>query len=1505
MSSAKANQGTVEIIKSGCYLLGRPYNHKGKPCGHFIPLPNYAATVTITDSDSKTAEHKGSEVTTIPVTGLVVSNKDGLLEYPNPEIGLKGTPFLFQDRDSSNRQAKALFFPSHIIPMAHASYQGYWLKKLHSVLKENIDLSYASDVQLQSQSRVNLKEFFSRPDVSAKDQSSIDYAQWYNRQFSGDNSEHLMTFIEVPQLYTIVVVFSSKMYDGATVCLSQFPKTLSFAGSEDDSSSIKKATSIVKEIEYLDHTKTKKTIFAATFWLEGNLPQQLKPSEQYCRFDVDLSTVSKRENKDKIRELKIPHSYNLMEQVLHLPISTIAGRTTLVNGDPISVEEALVNHCPQYFKELTDKITDSAYLKAENVKLSNGHTAPEGVWHHLQTYKSFYGGVANSIEKKGTVGTISQLINASISQFDPDSELVKFIQSATGVSGAASGYLDMYKTFEESNPQNIGKLAKVVNGLAKIVNFNDHLDRLGALYTFPEHLQPFASKIGKVFGSVLDKPVSILELGYNMHNALEKTDASTKAETKFFNTSKLYTTNTSSFSSVLSGIDREQSENKRKAIRNAKSNLDQAISNGEKQNTLTRTKATAGDNEAQLLSLSFKFNSSNIVLGDEGQAIINEIVEFLALVDPTPIHITGHACRLGSSDYNNKIAQLRADTFADLLGQGLNGKVDDDVLSVWKQQMKTISMGENNPIDKGSSEESLAKNRRVEVIFMFNRYVQNPPCRSGMLALEASRKGAVAASVSEDKAWIDAAKSGLDLAVGFGAALMGPATIFAYSCYVAEGMLTPALSGLERALNKNANYLNDLKRFAEFDIAGQNLLLQQDYLLSPSAFMNKAYLKRGLALNGLIRLIHRYYYEKEAVFDFSNHYSREIRPHNNRTKSFDDYDIGGYIRHFLLRDDWSIGNDLFAVHLDEYWLDQKGSAVSYSSFASWIGGTAYVWNRMWQEEHSEKQLAIGQKYQQHLPIHYMSSPNIDYFKSLFATEPLKFDDQSIVKSLIISARPRGSDGEWQLLKEYLDGQHHRCLSPYDQIRVLVVLNKDNGKLAEALKTSESSGAPIILPIAIRAVKYNLFINDKASPTIGYATDLNRSSLCKHELNLVDGDGLFGTIINPTFSLGRNVIAGTRPMAEYENGLLKALFDDNNGLKNNHYNTPAQVYSMRYFYECYIPGSDDTEQPVHLNKDKDRYYFNLRLDPKREYKLRDKRNDSDYSVQDDYHFYTKNFLEADTIEQSKVIYPRVFEATKMEFSVYQDGKRYVSKELFDWDKPTEIELVVRTVSQVAEKLKNHGFEQNSLPIKVLFGSAYEITQAKTLHRIGKIDKKADKWVFVEVGNLDKKLGYLAGKYKKMTSENLQKLSIENKPTDIFAFHVSMSYINAVGAPQEGLKPFGYRRGGIFGSNNPYTDIELKVSSGEGAGLDNVATNNKISFSRLGKYESIPTNWITYNKDDEGLARKALDAHDSSVDARRYEGEIIDRKLTKLMTWVKAENDKARQNDIIDAWMLGKS
>ena len=70
------------------------------------------------------------------------------------------------------------------------------------------------------------------------------------------------------------------------------------------------------------------------------------------------------------------------------------------------------------------------------------------------------------------------------------------------------------------------------------------------------------------------------------------------------------------------------------------------------------------------------------------------------------IQIEGHCDERGTQEYNLALGQRRADEAAKYL-------VD---LGIGKDRIKTISYGEEMPLDKGQSEAAWAKNRRAHFV---------------------------------------------------------------------------------------------------------------------------------------------------------------------------------------------------------------------------------------------------------------------------------------------------------------------------------------------------------------------------------------------------------------------------------------------------------------------------------------------------------------------------------------------------------------------------------------------------------------------------------------------------------------------------------------------------------------------------------------------------------------------------------------------------------------------
>jgi peptidoglycan-associated lipoprotein len=70
------------------------------------------------------------------------------------------------------------------------------------------------------------------------------------------------------------------------------------------------------------------------------------------------------------------------------------------------------------------------------------------------------------------------------------------------------------------------------------------------------------------------------------------------------------------------------------------------------------------------------------------------------------IQVEGHACEIGTNEYNLALGERRANSAKTYLeGLGITGG-----------RLSTISYGEERPLDPGHTEEARSKNRRAEFV---------------------------------------------------------------------------------------------------------------------------------------------------------------------------------------------------------------------------------------------------------------------------------------------------------------------------------------------------------------------------------------------------------------------------------------------------------------------------------------------------------------------------------------------------------------------------------------------------------------------------------------------------------------------------------------------------------------------------------------------------------------------------------------------------------------------
>ncbi|MBW6485615.1 MAG: OmpA family protein [Syntrophobacterales bacterium] len=108
--------------------------------------------------------------------------------------------------------------------------------------------------------------------------------------------------------------------------------------------------------------------------------------------------------------------------------------------------------------------------------------------------------------------------------------------------------------------------------------------------------------------------------------------------------------------------------------------------------------------ELQIADINFDYDKYN--LKPEAQDILKKAAPAYLKYGSAKLVVEGHCDERGTVEYNLALGEKRANEAAKFL-------VD---LGIAKDRIKTISYGEENPLDKGSNEVAWAKNRRAHFV---------------------------------------------------------------------------------------------------------------------------------------------------------------------------------------------------------------------------------------------------------------------------------------------------------------------------------------------------------------------------------------------------------------------------------------------------------------------------------------------------------------------------------------------------------------------------------------------------------------------------------------------------------------------------------------------------------------------------------------------------------------------------------------------------------------------
>ncbi|TOP20847.1 cell envelope biogenesis protein OmpA, partial [Vibrio parahaemolyticus] len=649
----------AKIEQHSLYLMGQLVGPTGETItgnglyplpGFTLALPELAVGQTADGSNSKNE------------SPLYFSDSSGRLQGWNTKVQsveeldwykLASTPLLIS---STTDKLKPIYVPPYLIPAAVMSGDTAWTKRLAQLAREaaitsaEVEVSRLRDWQIREDLKKDvaerrflapeLTEFFIHKAEAAEEelcQKKGAYKRLYEQIYSG-NYKHNFYYLRIPQVWTINLFFSADYFEGAEVTLSGQPENLIIKGDTEDFGN--KIISRVRPVTYYDianqasdaQDAEEVTQYVATFWITGGHLDDDDQIKQLVRFDIDLEGIkrywsAKRESSDsqmaQVAKLNIPNNcYSLSEQVLHLPIYSIAGRSIIVSGDPISVEESLFQHAPDTFKGWLDWSKNLPYT-SEN-KPANGVQPSINILNSIGKYKEVIAASASGVMDPFSMTTVHKAFSAGLNG-DQAGDMLEALKLAVGIDAKAKGFLDYAQKLKPPAQGTITPISDLANAL----NWSNHLGgALPSVYTIPPVLQHFWHKVDdkiltplkpavRAIEYALDKPFGFAELvssGLEIPKGIENSESAFNA---YIDKSKEYGQKTQSVISTLLLSDEkdrqallESEAEHKKALLEAfsdKSVSHKVLLNG----SPLLEKKQAKEGEASYLTLFFEFDSAN------------------------------------------------------------------------------------------------------------------------------------------------------------------------------------------------------------------------------------------------------------------------------------------------------------------------------------------------------------------------------------------------------------------------------------------------------------------------------------------------------------------------------------------------------------------------------------------------------------------------------------------------------------------------------------------------------------------------------------------------------------------------------------------------------------------------------------------------------------------------------------------------------------------------------
>lgn len=1123
------------------------------------------------------------------------------------------------------KEAQLYFPPQHLVQY-HLAKTGYvgWVDNLRDSLAEVSAAYQKESFMMIKPQAVSVAESFIDPDTKGFKCSGA-YRTWYQTEINAlkTNPEKKVTVLAMARTRAVLVTFSSKQYEDATVSISKRNGNLAFLPklpktNQDlvldatDKETFEEKT--IAKVKAIRDKKDNLLGYGAVFY-DALATHDKAQSVEDQIYQIKVGFEVKKGKNSLGAEFS---SYTLMERI-RFPIESAFGEYDVINGDAISVEETLIKQFPLQYPHIIKKASESrTYVGIEPPAPLAGTS---GFQFNMQTALDktkltgdvLSGSTMMGLRKLGTAvwagiddksNTLRDSVNLAFSVYDVANKLPDLMNTAVNtveVGIQSADALNDVKSAQQLAPSLSAKL-------------DDLIKQQAAKHPIPDQLLKLSRSAGKAIdamGPALD--------AFNVFN-----DAAALSVTW-----KDLNTVTNNYNNILNDYAHKvlvvsntgvEGENEL-TVEQEKEQRDK-IHAFIKENPDKRIVEPFGD--GYVINARFDFDRSKF-LPDES---FGDIAELLTSINHNALWLTleGHTCDLGTDEYNHQLGQRRANAVEKAIREKLGST------SIF---IDAISKGESEPLVENTSEKNRARNRRVYAYFKFKRINQYLPSREGIAQIEHLRSLTTLKKASLPEDLKKTVISILDCMAGVPP--LNPAHAAFSVLWLVGNVLVDAASFMDKAIHGEA-LLKDIKEFDTQKVSSatnQLLLLKSPDGQIPK-YLDAQLRMRAEAMNGLMALLMRCSIEKsgEGLERFEDEGKFDDDP---RTGLYDSlfgkyrngfgyqdnleiYHVKEYVKRFILNDGWQLtANPIFPMSLDNYWIylirtKQLNAKPQLPSDAKWyekaleaaanikdtavdiwvsiddygdqfkeltknvINGCDYIYSNQQIKGNPDRKDLLGANFQNLFPVHHIESDSFTDFSAAFVPAFTGLSAKSVAINAL-SVRKRGAKGKqgWIPMGDWLNA--HSKVSPFDQIRICVILDPKDDAIAKLIKDDVITYVPVdVCPVRVDGINME-------GPSVAQSIrKLSFDDLTADEEKLVKGDieesDLYGVIINPHYMLGSNVMYGTKPMANTFSALLNVT--DEHTLRSI-YNWDHS-WSMDYEYEVELGGVPDSKTTSSYYKD---------------------------------------------------------------------------------------------------------------------------------------------------------------------------------------------------------------------------------------------------------------------------------------------------------------------------------